>query len=109
MTALLGSGSACRLYPFGEAPEGDPRPYAVWQTVTGIPENYLGRVPDIDSWGIQIDVYANSVSAARSVAEALRDAIEPHAHIVTWGGDDRDPDTNLFRVIFSVDWWVNRS
>lgn len=106
---LGGTGVNCRLFPFGEAPQKTTRPYAVWQTITGAPENYLDKTPDIDSWQIQIDVYAATVTLCRQVAEALRDAIEPHAHIITWGGDDRDPDTNLYRLTFSVDWWVNRS
>lgn len=107
--ALLGSGVNCRLYPFGEAPQNVSKPYAVWQVVTGTPENYLNQVPDVDAWGIQVDVYSPTVSGCRSAAEALRDAIEPHAHIVTWGGDDRDPDTNNYRLTFSIDWWVDRS
>ena len=106
---LGGTGASCRLYPFGEAPQQTTKPYAVWQTVTGTPENYLDKIPDVDSWGIQIDAYASTVTTCRNIAEALRNAIEPYAHIVSWGGDDRDPDTNLYRVNFSVDWWVERT
>ncbi|EPN30837.1 hypothetical protein A245_45243, partial [Pseudomonas syringae pv. actinidiae ICMP 19096] len=36
--ALLGT-SPTRLYPFGEAPEGVAKPYAVWQVIGGNPEN----------------------------------------------------------------------
>lgn len=103
----LGS-SPCRLYPFGEAPQNVTAPYAVWQLVGGQPENYIDQVPDMDSWSLQIDVYASSVSAARSAGQALRDAIEPTAHITAWGGEGRDPDTNLYRLLISVDWWVDR-
>lgn len=109
VTALLGSNANCRLYPFGEAPQDDTRPYAVWQLITGLPENYLDKTPDIDNLGIQIDSYAVTGSDARDVAEKLRDAIEPYAHVTSWDGESRDPDTNLFRYIFSVDWWVSRS
>lgn len=105
---LLADGARLRLYPFGEAPQDDDRPYAVWQTVYGNPENYLGNVPDIDSYGIQVDVYAMTASAARSVARALRDAIEPFAHVVSWNGESRDPSTRSYRYSFTVDWFVGR-
>ncbi|SFY16254.1 DUF3168 domain-containing protein [Azotobacter vinelandii] len=106
VTALLGSPP--RLYPFGEAPQGVASPYAVWQVVGGSPENYLGQRPDIDGMTLQIDVYAAAASAARAVAAALRDAIEPHAYITRWSGENRDPDTSNYRTSFDVDWLVPR-
>lgn len=111
VTALLGAGPV-RLYPFASAPQPGTDfyalPYAVWQIVGGLPENYLGRVPDIDSMTLQIDAYAAQVAQARSVAMALRDAIEPHAHIVSWRGESFEADTGLYRYSFDVDWWVPR-
>lgn len=107
VTALLGT-SPVRLYPFGEAPQGVARPYAVWQGIGGSPENYLGQTSDVDLFSLQVDVYADSVDAARAVAAALRDAIEPVAHIVGWRGESREPDTNFFRYSFDVDWYVDR-
>lgn len=103
----LGS-NPCRLYPFGEAPQNVTVPYAVWQLVGGLPENYLNQIPDTDSWTLQVDVYASTVSTARDVGQALRDAIETYAHITSWGGEGRDPDTNLYRLLISIDWWVDR-
>jgi hypothetical protein len=105
--SLIGS-SPVRFYPFGEAPQGLTLPYAVWQTIGGFPENYLGDLPDVDSYAIQVDVYALTADAARAVAAALRNAIEPHAHIVRWGGESRDPDTKNYRYSFDVDWYVQR-
>jgi len=102
-------GSApLRLYLFGEAPQGVARPYAVWQTVGGAPENYLGQAPDLDSYTLQVDVYADTATGARDAAKALRDAIEPHAHIVRWGGESKDPDTDASRLSFDVDWLTPR-
>lgn len=106
--ALLGDTSGFRLYPFGEAPQGEGKPYAVWQVVYGSPQNYIGGLPDMDSYGIQVDVYAPEAGVARDVAMALRDAIEPHAHIVNWDGESRDPSTRAYRVGFTVDWFVSR-
>jgi hypothetical protein len=107
VTALLGAGPT-RLYPFGEAPQGVALPYAVWQSIGGMPENYISGLPDMDSFSLQIDVYATTVTAARNAAEALRDAIEPHAHITRWGGDGTDPDTKHKRYSFDLDWHVPR-
>ena len=109
--ALLGSGSAMRFYPFGRATQGAVYPYAVYQTVYGTPENYLDQSPDMDYFGVQIDVYASASQGqrtARAVLEALRDAIEPHAHITSWRPESVDPDTKSYRIGFDCDWWVQR-
>lgn len=107
VTALLGA-SPTRLYPFGEAPQGVAYPYAAWQTVGGAPENYLGDRPDLDSFALQVDVYADTAASARAVAIALRDAIEQHANITRWGGESKDPATGRYRVSFDVDWLTHR-
>lgn len=111
VTAVLGS-SPTRLWPFDEAPQSaDPLyglPYAAWQTVGGDPENYLDKAPDIDAFTLQVDVYGKTADSARDAAKALRDAIEPHAHIVAWLGESREQDTRLYRYTFQVDWFVPR-
>jgi hypothetical protein len=110
--AVLKTGAGpLRFYMFGLADQNTPLPYAVWQTAYGSPENYINNVPDADNFGIQVDVYASpsqGAAVARQVAQALRDAIEPHAHITSWRGDSRDQNTNNFRFSFDVDWIVNR-
>jgi hypothetical protein len=99
---VLGS-SPCRLYPFGEAPQGVAVPYAVWQVMPGsAPENYLGQVPDADSWMVQVDVYGTSAASVRDVGAALRDAFEPRAHIVRWNGESKNPTTDRYRLSFDV-------
>lgn len=100
--------SPCRLYPFGEAPAGVSKPYAVWQMITGTPENYLNQIPDMDTYSLQVDVYGDDVSEVRDAAQALRDAIEPYAHIIAWRSEARDPDTRNYRYSFDVDWFVDR-
>lgn len=107
--ALLGEGDGTvKLFLFGLAPQNVKTPYAVWQTIGGLPENYITNVPDIDSFSVQVDVYASSAAEAREVAAALRDAIEPHAHVVGWRGDSRDPETKNYRYSFDVNWFVRR-
>lgn len=101
-------GNPPRLYPFGEAPQDVQRPYAVWQTVFGSPENYLGDTPDMDSYGVQVDVYGKTVDSCRGVARALRDAFEGSAHITAWNGEGREPETRDFRYGFTVEFVQNR-
>ena len=97
-----------RLYPFGEAPEGVAKPYAVWQLVTGSPENYLAGRPDIDGFTLQVDVYAVTASSARAVTDAITHAIELKANVVRWGGESKDAETTLYRSSFDIDWLVPR-
>ncbi|MDH0337642.1 hypothetical protein A7D27_11605 [Pseudomonas sp. 1D4] len=105
--AALGADPV-RLYPFGEAPEGVAKPYATWQGIGGGPENNINQAPEIDRFALQVDVFADSAASARESARALRDAIEPHAHITSWSGESRDPATGSYRYSFDVDWWVER-
>jgi hypothetical protein len=97
-----------RVFPFGGAAEGTVLPYAVWQTVGGSPENYISNTPDIDSFLAQIDVYAKSAKSARYCAEVLRDAIEPHANIVSWRGESQDQKTKKYRYSFDVNFLTTR-
>jgi hypothetical protein len=55
---LLGTAPV-RLYPFGTAPQNVVKPYAVYQTISGSPENLLSGAPDIDGIMQQVDEYAN--------------------------------------------------
>jgi hypothetical protein len=116
--ALLGPGTAgnpVRFWAFGEAPrdaQGNPAggtPYAVWQIITGSAENYIDKIPDIDSHSIQIDCYSNSFSNSRDVAKALRDAMEPHAYVTAWNGEFRDQPTGLYRVSFTMEFLTPRT
>lgn len=107
-TLLRAPAGETRFYLFGRAPQNVAYPYAVWRQVFGNPENYLGDLPDLDNYGIQIDVYATTTDAARAVAKALRDAIEPVAHITAWRGDGTDPETNSKTFTFEVDWKTPR-
>jgi hypothetical protein len=105
--AALGNNPV-RLFPAFDEQRFTDRPYAIFQITGGSPENYISNVPDIDSWSVQFDVYAPTLDGARGAAQALRDAIEPVAHISFWGGEIREPDTTLYRYLFTVDWWHSR-
>lgn len=108
--ALLKSGNGpIRFYQFGRAEQNVQRPYAVWQRVFGEPQNYLGDVPDMDSFSIQVDVYGGSADSVRTIAVALRDAIEPIAYITSWLGESVDPQTESNRFSFVTEWLVERA
>jgi hypothetical protein len=107
VTTLLGT-TPTRLYPFGEAPQEVVKPYAVWQIINGAPENVLSDAPDVDSYTVQVDVYADTGASVRSVVQALRNAIQPVAHITAWRGESKESETGLYRYSFDCDWWVQR-
>jgi hypothetical protein len=108
--ALLKSGGGeLRFYQFGRAPQNVQKPYAVWQRVFGTPANYLGQVPDSDNFTLQVDIYAGSADSARTVAAAIRDAIEPVSYITNWLGESVDPDTGNNRFSLQSEWIVERT
>lgn len=109
VTALLGTNPV-RFWPFGRAPQNEVRPYAFHQLVYGNPDNSLSCIPTEDLFGIQIDAYAKTVSDARNVAQALRDAFEAQHHPITsFNGEDWEQSTGLYRVSFTVEFWTERS
>jgi hypothetical protein len=114
VTALLGSNPT-KFWPFARAPHAKTEaiaaaPYALWQVVYGNPENTLGCAPITDLYGVQIDAYASTVTEARQVAAALRDAFEAaQNHVVAFNGEFKDDPTGLYRVSFTADFWTDRS
>lgn len=106
VTAILGSDPA-RLYQ-DQAEQGVNSPFSVWTLIGGLPENYIDRVPDLDSFSIQFDCYAKTQAEVEALARALRDVIEPVAHIVAWRGTTQEQGTRLYRYSFDVEWMVQR-
>lgn len=110
--ALLKSGNGpLRFYMFGLAPEKVTYPYAVWRLIGATPENYLSCDPDIDDALVQVDAYASESqgpTVVRKVVNALRAAIEGHAHITSMRGESRDPDTRSWHSGFDVSWFADR-
>ncbi len=107
VTALLGA-SPTRLYLFGLAPDNPVGTYCVWQVINGSPESYLAGRPDAEAYGLQIDVYAPTASAARAAGHAIEYAVELSAIVTSYNGESRDTETGLYRYSFSVDWIVRR-
>jgi len=107
VTGLLGA-TPTRLYLFSQAPQEPVLPYAVWQLISGSPYNHLTCPPDADIFTVQVDSYATTATEARQVAEALRDAIQASAMVVSWNGESRDAETQNYRYSFDVEWHVLR-
>ena len=105
--ALLGSDPV-RVWPFGDTEEKPALPYAVWQIISGSPDNFLSGRPVVDAFRTQIDVYGTSAASVRAAATALRDALEGVAYLVAYNGESRDRDTKNYRVSFDIEWTVLR-
>lgn len=107
-----------RVWPFGDAPDENPprQVYAVFQTISGNPEQYINQVPDSDDWLVQVDVYVESatgrsdeaIDLVTNGARVLRDAIEPVAYITAWRTATREPGTRLYRYGFDVAFVTSR-
>ena len=98
-----------RLFPFGAAPDRITLPYAVWQTISGLPEDYITNAPDLDLFVVQIDVYANSPTEARAVGKALRDALEAgKASVSAYRGETKELKTERFRCSFDMSFLTPR-
>ena len=107
VTLLTDVDGRLRLFPAGEAPQSEQRPYAVWQTIYGEPDNSLSCIPNTDIFGIQIDVYGPTLDGVRSIATALRDALEAVAYVVRYNGESREPGSRSdrhWRYSFDVEW-----
>lgn len=105
--SLLGT-SPLRVFPYGRAPEKVPKPYAVYSVISGRPENYLDTTPDFDSKLTQISIYAETDSSLSLCYSAVRDALEPHAHMTSFSTPDIDADTNLSSCRMEFEFWDER-
>jgi hypothetical protein len=106
VTALV----ANRIFRHGSAPQDvvTVRPYVTWQLVSAIPANTLSELPSIDNNTIQVDCWSEIDAQVETLAEAVRDAIEPYAHMTGILIDSRETDTKLFRISLQFDWWKFR-
>lgn len=97
-----------RVYPWSRAPQNSRKPYAVYGVYNGNPENYLDKVPDIDNKGTQIDIYGDDPDIVEKSAVAIRNALEPYAHMTSFSTIDRDADSDFYGFRLEFDFWENR-
>jgi hypothetical protein len=108
VVALVGD----RIYRHGRAPQDVAHPYLTWFLVVGTPENTLSERPGMDRMQVQVDVWhggANGDKKVEQLAEAVRDAIEPWAHMVSQPVDEREAETRLWRQALVFDWFIPRT
>lgn len=97
-----------KVFPYGDAPQDITRPYVTWHIVSGVPQNSLSEVPDIDNISIQVDCWHPVAAGLEELATAVRNRIEPYAHMTNIPLNDRDRETRLYRMTLQFDWWLNR-
>lgn len=102
--ALVGSA----IYRHDDAPNDRVPPYLAWSASIA-PENTLSETPGIDRVTVLVNCYSDDDGELLAIATAVRDAIEPFAHLVSMPIDNRDrPDTKLYRMALQFDWFVHR-
>lgn len=103
---------AGRVYRHGSAPVKVEAPYVTWFVVTGLPENSISEIPRADRYEIQVDCWSvNTGSGSRGIetlAEAVRDALEPYAHMTAISLDERDTETQRYRISMQFTFWEIR-
>jgi hypothetical protein len=97
-----------RVFPFGEATENTPRPYAVWQIVGGGPDNCLDSSADSDSYIVQVDVYGKTDISVLDAAGAVIAALEVDGYVTAYNGSARDAETKDYRYSFTAEFVIPR-
>ena len=112
VTALIGSGPT-RAYRHGSAPQDVAGPYVTWFVVSGVPQNVLDEPPRVDAITVQVDCWSDNTGTGSSgvdvLARAVRDALEPHGHMTAIVVDERDQQTERYRIGLSFDFWLPRT
>ena len=119
VTNLLKSGSILRLFSFGFVPQGQPLPYAAFQTVGGHTLNSLDTASRADNERVQIDVFTaegagdSAVSIINAIRSALEDTSAQSSHgvgirTITPPQIDVDPDTRRPHAMLEVSFWTTQ-
>jgi hypothetical protein len=103
VVALVGD----RVFRHGAAPQGVVRPYVTWATAGGAPENALDGAC-ADAFRLQVDCWSDGDAQVEQLAAAVRAAMETDAVLVAYTADERDFDTQRFRIGFAFDWILSR-
>lgn len=104
-------GSKPRVYRHGLAPDGVEAPYVTWQVIVAPPENQLSGTPTADRMTIQVNCWypeSNGDKGVVTLMEAVRDAIEPLAHMTGIVIDQQEPETRNYWMAGQFDWFVDR-
>lgn len=110
--AIVGTTSP-RIYRHGEAPgaivnvqpPATPLAYITWLLVSGVPENNLSDNSPVGRQSVQIDIWHPTDAGIETLFNAVRDAIEPVAHITSYQDFPRDAETRRFRASIDADFF----
>jgi hypothetical protein len=100
-----------RIYRHGAAPVdlAPGIPYVTWFVVSDVPENHLSGTPPTDRVVVQVDSWHTTDAGVVSLALAVRDALEPFAHMTGLVADLREVETKLYRMGLQFDWFHDRT
>ncbi len=100
--------SPIRAFRHGHVPQDTVAPYVVWSSINSIPSNNLSSLPSDDRVTIEVDCYSLDDTEIVQLATAVRNAIEPYAHMTGVPVDMQEPDTRLYRMSLQFDWFLSR-
>lgn len=106
VTALIGTAPV-RAFRHGSAPQNVVAPYVTFSFPGGSPENALEGAC-ADQFRAQVDCWATGDAEVEALALAVRNAIEPSALCVGYVADERDAETQKYRISMVFDWWLPR-
>lgn len=103
-----------RIYKHGDAPQRADNlplaePYITWFVVSDAPEIQLSGTPGSDRVSVQVDCWHQTSTGIETLAEAVRDALEAASVVTVADQDGREPETRLYRMRFSADFFVHRT
>jgi hypothetical protein len=108
VASLIGT----RIYRHGAAPQKVIAPYVTWFVVSGNPENELTSTPRVDRFNVQVDCWSDNDGSGdtgvETLAEAVRTALEPHGHLTSYAVNERDFETQRYRIGMEFTLYVHR-
>lgn len=113
VTAIIGS-APMRCYAAGHIPDtatpNSNLPCVSWQTIAGMPLNYLASAPAMDYVRVQVNCWALTMAAAIALFRAVRDALIDGGSNVqeSDNGDSFEADTLRYGYSGDFTFWVRR-
>lgn len=109
--AIVGT-TPVRIYDFDSAPQDAVKPYITFTNVSNAPYEQISGAPRGDFDTVQIDMYAGPDDAGKSqirtLAMAVRKALDDASIANRLIIQTRETDTKLFRISLEADFIHNR-
>ena len=81
-------------------------PAILLQRISVVPQNHLRGDGDLDACVVQLDVFATTYAATRSIADACRSALQAAGYLMTLEVDGFEPDVDPELYRLSQSWQV---